>query len=228
MMMNVSTLPSLAVSVSLHAAVLFSGLFAFIRPADYGIQGSAASIEVYMVAALPEVSKVTEASIEPEKILTEIPKGQSDMVIPEEPAAVKKTEPESQNKGKVLSEKARKKSEFIGDGSSTVPGPSQTTFYSVASSEVIGKAGKYKNRPPVYPTLARELGQQGLVLLSAVIDEKGYPKSIKVKNSSGYSLLDDAARKAVKKWRFEPAKMVNQNINSELNIPIRFILKGNE
>jgi len=80
------------------------------------------------------------------------------------------------------------------------------------------------NKPPVYPRIARQLQQEGLVILVAEIDDKGLVSAIKTIKSSGYKLLDDAASKAVKEWSFIPAAKDGRPIKSFLEISIRFKL----
>jgi protein TonB len=58
------------------------------------------------------------------------------------------------------------------------------------------------NVPPAYPTLARRRGWQGTVLLRVVCDAAGAVVAIEVVRSSGHASLDDAARQAVRAWRF--------------------------
>lgn len=54
-----------------------------------------------------------------------------------------------------------------------------------------------------YPRLARERHQQGDVMLYVIIDEAGGITSISIKNSSGSSILDNAAIDWVRRnWRF--------------------------
>jgi len=55
---------------------------------------------------------------------------------------------------------------------------------------------------PVYPPTARTLRQTGVVRLEVVVDEEG--KVSTVQNSTGPSLLQSAAKDAVKKWKFKP------------------------
>ncbi len=55
---------------------------------------------------------------------------------------------------------------------------------------------------PVYPATARTLRQTGVVRLEVVIDENG--KVATVQNLSGPTLLQSAAKDAVKKWKFKP------------------------
>jgi TonB family protein len=78
---------------------------------------------------------------------------------------------------------------------------------------------------PIYPEVARRNGQEGLVYLLVAVDEEGIPTSITVKTSSGYPLLDAAAVKAVKRWKFKPAYQGAYPVDSEVEIPIRFRLQ---
>jgi protein TonB len=55
---------------------------------------------------------------------------------------------------------------------------------------------------PVYPPTARTLRQTGVVRLEVTVDEEG--KVTAVQNLSGPSLLQTAAKDAVRKWKFKP------------------------
>ena len=55
---------------------------------------------------------------------------------------------------------------------------------------------------PTYPTTARTLRQTGVVRLEVLVDEDG--KVSQVQNLTGPSLLQNAAKDAVKKWKFKP------------------------
>lgn len=55
---------------------------------------------------------------------------------------------------------------------------------------------------PTYPPTARTLRQTGVVRLEVLVDEEG--KVTTVQNSTGPSLLQSAAKDAVKKWKFKP------------------------
>ena len=76
-----------------------------------------------------------------------------------------------------------------------------------------------ENSPPVYPSIAKRKGYEGTVLLSVKILVNGTVAELRVKKSSGYSILDRAALKAVEKWRFEiPFTMW-------VDVPVRFVLE---
>jgi protein TonB len=87
----------------------------------------------------------------------------------------------------------------------------------------VNTPARYAQCPaPVYPDKARRAALTGTVLLSVEIDESGRPLSVAVRNSSGHELLDQTAMRAVRKWRFEPARSRGKNIGARLEIPIRF------
>lgn len=56
---------------------------------------------------------------------------------------------------------------------------------------------------PRYPAQARRLGYEGQVELMVEISEQGQVMDATIINSSGHSVLDKAAIRAIKKWRFD-------------------------
>lgn len=80
------------------------------------------------------------------------------------------------------------------------------------------------NKPPAYPRLARQLNQEGVVILLVEVSENGMVSGIKVIKSTGYKLLDDSAIKTVKEWRFIPPTKDGKKVSSSIEIPIRFKL----
>jgi len=61
------------------------------------------------------------------------------------------------------------------------------------------------NTPPPYPGMARRLGDQGEVRLDVHVGADGRVTEVRLKQSSGSTLLDRTAIDTVKKWRFKPA-----------------------
>lgn len=66
-------------------------------------------------------------------------------------------------------------------------------------------ASWHGNAPPPYPPLARRMGDQGEVRLDVQVAPDGQVAEVKLKKSSGSSLLDQTAIDTVRKWRFKPA-----------------------
>ena len=80
------------------------------------------------------------------------------------------------------------------------------------------------NPKPIYPELARRRGQEGVVRLLADVDEKGGVTKLTVVQSSGFALLDAAAVKAVRAWRFKPGSRNGLPGAGSLVIPVEFRL----
>jgi TonB family protein len=78
---------------------------------------------------------------------------------------------------------------------------------------------------PAYPILARMRGYEGMVLLAVEVTTDGRTGEVRVKQSSGYALLDRSALNAVRTWRFEPARKMNTPLAMTVDIPVRFSLK---
>lgn len=62
------------------------------------------------------------------------------------------------------------------------------------------------NPRPVYPSMARRLGQEGTVVLEVIVATDGSAKSVRIQESSGFELLDQAALQAISRWKFVPGK----------------------
>ncbi len=73
---------------------------------------------------------------------------------------------------------------------------------------------------PVYPPIAKRAGVTGTVILSAIINEKGDVKKVKVLRS--VPLLDQAAIGAVKQWKFEPKRVKGKPVRMRLTVTVGF------
>lgn len=82
-----------------------------------------------------------------------------------------------------------------------------------------------KNPRPGYPARAVREGWQGEVLVSVQVLPTGRAGTLKIKRSSGFSLLDDAALAAVKGWSFVPARQGGQPVSGWVTVPIVFRLQ---
>ena len=82
-----------------------------------------------------------------------------------------------------------------------------------------------RNPEPPYPLLARRRRQEGTVLLSVRVTENGRAALVNLKTSSGYPLLDEAALRAVRDWEFDPARAAGIAVESQIEVPVRFVLK---
>jgi len=87
--------------------------------------------------------------------------------------------------------------------------------------------GYMYNPKPRYPRDARRRGEEGNVMLLVDVLPNGRVDEISVESSSGHRLLDDAAVKAVRRWRFEPAKKTGRPVRAQVRIPVEFNLRDN-
>lgn len=96
-----------------------------------------------------------------------------------------------------------------------------------AAARIIQKASPlYQiNPPPKYPRIARRRGYEGTVVLEVFVDESGRPKKVVLFSSSGHTLLDKAALKAVRNWRFQPGRIDGISEAMNVKVPVRFQLK---
>ncbi len=81
-----------------------------------------------------------------------------------------------------------------------------------------------KNPEPLYPLLARRRNQQGIVLLTVKVSAQGRVSRVELKQSSGFPVLDEAASQAVRRWEFEPARIGSLGVESQIEVPVRFVL----
>ena len=81
------------------------------------------------------------------------------------------------------------------------------------------------NARPRYPMMARRRGYEGVVILRVLVSRDGEALDVRISETSGYSMLDEEAKKAVKKFLFEPGKEDGVITDMWVNIPIRFQLK---
>lgn len=79
--------------------------------------------------------------------------------------------------------------------------------------------------PPAYPRRAIDLGQEGEVIVRALVGSDGESREIRIFRSSGVPLLDEAAVRAVKRWAFEAAQINGRAIEAWVEVPVRFQLR---
>lgn len=82
-----------------------------------------------------------------------------------------------------------------------------------------------ENPPPVYPSMSRHRGETGQVLLRVFVSAAGRAERVEIKTSSGFERLDQAAREAVARWRFVPARRGDEEIAAWVLVPIAFVMR---
>lgn len=65
---------------------------------------------------------------------------------------------------------------------------------------------------PNYPLAAKQAGQQGVVIVKFLVNQQGKVERPDIVSSSGFAVLDQQARQAVRKWRFTPTTINDQAV----------------
>lgn len=79
-------------------------------------------------------------------------------------------------------------------------------------------------QPPAYPRSARRRGMTGEVLIRALLNANGDIQELAIVESSGYSVLDDAAVAAASAWAFLPYRRGGKATSAWVEMPIVFEL----
>jgi protein TonB len=80
----------------------------------------------------------------------------------------------------------------------------------------------FHNRPPEYPPDSAMNGEHGIVVVVIHVSPMGTALGVDLVRSSGYVLLDRAARDAVMHWRFLPAVKDGQPVASDMAMGFDF------
>ena len=88
----------------------------------------------------------------------------------------------------------------------------------------VGSLIDYATRqaPPVYPAAAKSVRATGIVKVEVTINEAG--EVAEVNKTSGPSMLQGAARDAIRKWRFRPFMRDGQPVRANGFISFNFAL----
>ncbi|HVJ39260.1 MAG TPA: TonB family protein [Stenotrophomonas sp.] len=105
-------------------------------------------------------------------------------------------------------------SQPVDTGSADIAGP------------MVGASLQYLSAPPPpYPRAALMDRRQGTVLLQVRVDAGGLPVAVEIARSSGFRVLDQAAREQVlRRWRFRPALQDGQPVEAIGLVPVAFSL----
>lgn len=94
-----------------------------------------------------------------------------------------------------------------------------------APPKTISSGVEYLQAPqPEYPLLSRRRGEEGKVVLRALINLKGRPEQVEIQSSSGSTRLDEAARQAVLRAVFKPHLEDGKPVMVYAIVPIKFQL----
>lgn len=178
----------------------------------------------------PDPTPVPVAAAQPKPKSTPKPK-------PKPPAKAKPPKPKSSPPSRAAPPKVSAKPANLGraqpSGKSATTGVgSDTGVGGGSASAAKGRAGTgdqspaaYLNNPaPGYPDAARRQRQEGTVYLRVLVSASGQASQVLIAGSSGVSSLDEAAQRAVRRWRFKPAHQNGRPISAWVRVPVRFKL----
>ncbi|MGV7210909.1 energy transducer TonB [Oxalobacteraceae bacterium A2-2] len=93
-----------------------------------------------------------------------------------------------------------------------------------ASPRTISGVEYIRAPQPVYPAMAKRMGETGTVMLRVLIGEKGVPEQATVQKSSGSSRLDEAGRQAAMHALYKPYIEDGKAVPVYVLVPINFQL----
>lgn len=212
----------IAWTVALLVHVLFFSLTGkmFIKPSQFAISPTR-EIDINLIDEPREVVKVQEEARpvvkKAEKIIPKIPKPTVKVI-----EKVKSITPKQLIEPKQIGKTVEKPKQIVV--------PKHLVNYKqvvVPSTQVRveAKPDYIQNPPPPYPDLAKQMRQEGIVMLSVDVNKEGDPVDVEIIQSSGFRLLDQAAVKAVRHWKFQPGRVGDIAIESKVEVPIRFRLQ---
>lgn len=243
---SLASLGIIALAVILHGATLFLAMygmpFARIEPPPPPL-----SISVQLLALMEQAAPAPLPPVEP-------PPAPSELHVPPVKPAPRLAQPRQSRPVPVTPEADKPASEAATDiGADTVAPhvpsttsapvsqavPSQSTTPVTPSTPVPPRAAtatiktgvsipaKYAagNRAPVYPRPSIQYNEQGVVTLRVFVNADETAGEVEIKKTSGYPLLDQAAKDAVQSWRFEPARIDGAAVGEwyQVNIPFKLL-----
>ncbi len=96
---------------------------------------------------------------------------------------------------------------------------------SVTIAPMLSSSDYIQTVPPQYPKRAIDMGQEGVVVIKALITSDGGAKDLLISDSSGYKLLDRSALDAVSKWKFKASALNGKAKEMWVQVPVKFIIR---
>ncbi len=104
------------------------------------------------------------------------------------------------------------------------PATQRQTLVAAAKTANVPQPVVIRNTPPAYPETARRAGWKGRVTVRVEVSADGLPIRVALEKSSGYGVLDQAALRAVKSWRFQPRTIGGVTMAGTVDVPVNFTL----
>lgn len=110
----------------------------------------------------------------------------------------------------------------VDPGGSPAPGPANTQAVQLTAE--MTRPVLIHQVQPRYTEAARRAGVQGMVILEAIIDERGYVSNVRVLRSLPMG-LDREAMEAVKQWRYRPAMLNGRPVKVYFTLTVNFTIQ---
>jgi periplasmic protein TonB len=110
-----------------------------------------------------------------------------------------------------------------GDGIPQPPPPPPPVPQKPVRVTALNMPTKVRDVAPIYPTIARAAGVEGMVIIEAVIAVDGTVRDARVLRS--VTLLDGAALDAVKQWRYAPTRLNGVAVPVIVTVTVHFRLQ---
>ena len=210
----------LMLHLSLIAAVVSQTTEPQAKAVEKAIEGV-----IIPVPVAPQPEKPKPKTVQPEVVKKPKPKPQTQKAeakkavakpkpAPVKPAPVAEASPKAVSAPEAVAETAKTKTA----AKAAEPEP--------AATPPVASANKALNKAPLYPTLSRRLKEQGTVYLQVLVLKNGKVGQLKLKQSSGFARLDQAALNAVRGWTYQPAVKLGQPIDFWFVQPVVFNLNS--
>lgn len=110
--------------------------------------------------------------------------------------------------------------------------PSDATLGGADAGDVVMNASTVDELPrprtrqaPRYPARARARGIEGEVTLALLVGEDGAIRDVQVLSAEPSGVFEEAAREALRAWRFEPARYQGRPVAVRVEQTLRFTLE---
>jgi protein TonB len=224
----------LAGVITIHAALLAAAIAWQGQPPELTTSAVTPPSVVGMLLPPQQVAKPAEAPPAQEKAQPETPKPQPQKPRPA-PARVPKPQPKPRAESKPVTERsdipapaAKPETAPPAPSENMTPRKVETPAPApqAAPAEVTPPRSDARamNQPAAYPPMSRRLREEGRVLLDVHILADGSVGEVKLKQSSGFARLDEAALEAVRRWRYQPARRGDEAIAWWYVQPVAFAL----
>ncbi|MCG2721156.1 MAG: TonB family protein [Thermodesulfovibrionales bacterium] len=224
-------------SMKHNPGIILSGIFHFLIlaiPVSFAVVQKYKEVEMFVITdekpliQRHTVQKKDQAEEVKKEIIKEMPPVEKpqriDEVIPAKEEMIRSVAAQEKEKTAIVPLEAAHPPQPVAQ--ETVPAPQvfSSQDISIPKDVEFGTATGPKflhKEMPVYPLVARRLNKEGNVVLRLTIDSAGKLMNIEVMENAGYGFTE-AAREAVQKSTFMPAKRDGRSVACRALLPIRF------